>query len=123
MQDLVLSDPHPVEHIHASAIANSHITEPPGQRSTSPPGHDSESDKNRGVRTNLSWNQNLSIRFIAGNDIYERIQPVIYHTSLDPVPTQQFLMLCAMSLDMSKKELLYNVQWSYPRSMNDRVHF
>ena len=127
MPEPVLSEPHPVEHIRASETARSHNLSDkklPGQRSTSPPGHEIDSDENRGVRTSLSWNQNLSIRFIAGNEIFEREQPVIYQTEYNHELTPKvYLMLCALSLDTSKQELLYTAHWSSPRSTNDQVDF
>jgi hypothetical protein len=82
----VLSEPYPIEHICASKTARSHRlsdTQLPGQSPTSAPGHVSDSERNRGVRTNLSWNHNLTVRFITGKQIYQREQPVIYQTEHD----------------------------------------
>ena len=94
------------------------IVKPPGHGSQFP-GH----GVNR-VKKSIGWNDNLNIRFIQGEDIRDYGQKLLVHTESSCVlPPTSYLMLGAIGIDTSPKELMYKSTWSSPNLSNDVLLF
>jgi hypothetical protein len=92
-----------------------------------PPGHDSQfpgHGVNRVKSKSIKWSDNLNIRFIQGEDIREYDQKLLVHTESSCVlPPTSYLMLSAIGIDTSSKELMYKSTWSSPNLSNDVILF
>ena len=91
------------------------------------PGHDLNlpgHGLNKVTPKSIKWSDNLEIRFLQGNDIREYKQTLLVHTeSSCVIPPTTYLMLSALGVDTSARELLYSSSWSSPSLVNDVVSF
>ena len=72
----------------------------------------------------ISFDNNLSIRFIAGKTNYDYKQRLLIQTEqLCILPRKTSLMLLSFGLDMSQSELCYQSTWSEPNPVNDTLDF
>jgi hypothetical protein len=91
-----------------------------------PPGHDLQFPGHgvNKVKSNVKWNDNLEIRFLQGEDIREYSQKLLVHTESSCVlPPTSYLMLSAIGIDTSARELMYSSTWSSPSLSNDIISF
>jgi hypothetical protein len=94
------------------------IVKPPGHSSQFP-GH----GVNR-VKKSIEWNDTLTIRFIQGENIRDYGQKLLVHTESSCVlPPTSYLMLGALGIDTSPRELMYTSTWSSPNLSNDILLF
>ena len=109
----------PQEHAHLrarrTAIAHNLNIQP------SPPGQAENREKDRGVRGSVSWGDTLNIRFniLEGNNNLDYEQPLLIHTETKLPKPNVYLMLSALAIDTSKKELLYSTHWTHPVPTNE----
>ena len=72
----------------------------------------------------ISFDNILSIRFIAGKTNYDYKQRLLIQTEQSCVlPQKTSLMLLSFGLDMSQPELCYQSTWSEPNPVNDILDF
>ena len=124
--ELVFDKPQEHAHLRASRTAIAHNLNihpsPPGQN-LGPPGQAKNSEKDRGVRASVSWGDTLNIRFniIEGNKNLDFEQPLLIHTETKLPTPNVYLMLSALAIDTSKRELLYSTHWTHPVPTNDKI--
>jgi hypothetical protein len=72
----------------------------------------------------ISFDNNLSVRFIAGKINHDYKQRLLIQTEQSCIlPRKTSLMLLSFGLDMSKSELCYQSTWSDPNPVNDTLDF
>ena len=71
--------------------------------------------------TKVTFNSDLSVRFISGNTKSDYHQKALIHTDIKymALPRKTSLMLSAFGLDMSQSELCYQYVDSEPNPAND----
>jgi hypothetical protein len=91
------------------------------------PGHDSDfpgHGVNKVTPKSIQWSDDLLVRFLQGKDIREYKQTLLVHTeSSCVIPPTTYLMLSAIGVDTSARELIYSSSWSSPSLVNDVVSF
>ena len=68
----------------------------------------------------LKFDDQLTVRFHTGNQFQDYRQEVLIHPILKP-STKTFVMLSAIGIDCSNKEMLYKVNWSSPNKVNSEI--
>ena len=68
----------------------------------------------------LNFSSELSVRFITGNQFQDFTQNMLVHLILGQ-NSKTFLMLSAIGIESSKKELLYKAIWSSPNDTNSEI--
>ena len=73
--------------------------------------------------TKVTFNSDLSVRFISGNTNFDYNQKALIHTDIEymALPRKTSLMLLAFGLDMSQSELCYQYLNSEPNPVNDTL--
>ena len=122
----MLDKPQENAHKRANITANEHQLNihpsPPGQN-LSPPGHEENRQKERGVRASVTWGDTLKIRFniLEGNKNLDYEQPLLIHTESKLPKPNVYLMLSALAVDTSQRELIYETHWSSPAPINEKL--
>ena len=88
-----------------------------------PPAQHQKCDRNcceKYSNKELKFSEKLSVRFHTGNTFQDYKQDMIFHPLLKQ-KSKTFLMLSAIGIDSSNKELLYKVNWSSPSEVNSEI--
>ena len=92
-----------------------------------PPGHDLQfpgHGVNKVTPKSIRWSDDVLVRFLQGEDIREYKQKLLVHTeSSCVIPPTTYLMLSAIGVDTSARELIYSSSWSSPSLANDVITF
>ena len=91
------------------------VAQPPAQHQKCDP-NCCEKNSNK----ELKFSEKLSVRFHTGNNFQDYTQDMIFHPLLKQ-KSKTFLMLSAIGIDSSNKELLYKVNWSSPSEVNSGI--
>ena len=124
--ELVFDKPQENAHKRANLTASKRrlsTQQSPLGQNICPPGHEENRQKDRGVRASVTWGDTLKIRFniLEGNKNLDYEQPLLIHTESKLPKPNVYLMLSALAVDTSQRELIYETHWSSPAPINEKL--